>query len=345
MKRVVISDVELVLPDVEPPDRGLGRRVTGDERLLIPVIGVVRARREAEVRRRKLVPEAARGLVALVLRLEYGRLVPVVVRVSAEIRGVVGRREGWIVGYHGPEVLGEGRGGRVGQGSAPDRPTTARVPLLAEVLHLLHVGPRDAVVARLPEENARIVPEVDHAGAHDVRALRPLPAGRVPLLVAGRGDVDDPEIVIGDDVRALRGDVHPADVVAVALTDEVRVVVVHPVGHSLTEGSPVIRGALREAEQIDEAIVDVQASGAHAPLECGLADPRPRRARIEDRPPRRNICDDVVEVRRDVAPQLRGGERAVGGEYSGLTGGERRVSTLEGRDGGPGPGGGDARPP
>src|SRR5450432_1292440 len=85
MKRVVISDAELVLPDVEPQDRGLGRRVTGDERLLIPVVRVVRARREAEVRRRGLVPEPARGLVALVLRLDDGRLVPVVVRVSAEI--------------------------------------------------------------------------------------------------------------------------------------------------------------------------------------------------------------------------------------------------------------------
>src|SRR5579859_4773784 len=134
MKRVVISDTELVLPDVEPPDCRLGGRVAGDERLLIPVIRVVRARREAEMRRRGLVPEAARGLVALVLRLDYRRLVPVVVRVSAEIRGVRGRREGWIVGDHGPEVLGEGRGGRVGQVSAPNRATTVRVPLLAEVL-------------------------------------------------------------------------------------------------------------------------------------------------------------------------------------------------------------------
>src|SRR3954471_11424687 len=115
MGGIGVSDREQVLPDVETPDRRLGRGISGDDRFRIPVVGVVGPRHESEVRWRKWVPEAAAGLIALVFGFDDRRLVSVCVRIAAKVVGIGGERVGWIVRDDGAEVLCERRTAGVGQ--------------------------------------------------------------------------------------------------------------------------------------------------------------------------------------------------------------------------------------
>src|SRR5208282_3225275 len=101
-----------------------------------------------------------------------------------------------------------------------------------------------------------------------------------PLLVARRADLDDAQPVTSRDVGALRRDVHPAQIVAIAFAHHRERVVVHPVGTGATEAGPVVGRALRVAGQPDEPAVQPDAARADAALELGLAKTRRRLAYV-----------------------------------------------------------------
>ena len=94
---------------------------------------------------------------------------------------------------------------------------------------------------------------------------------RIAFLVAGRADLDDARLVAGADIHGLRRDVHPADVIGVRAADELRVVIVHPVGIRLAQPRPIIRRTLRVAGEPDKFVVEPDAAGARAALEFRLA--------------------------------------------------------------------------
>ena len=121
-----------------------------------------------------------------------------------------------VLADHHAEIFGDGGGGGVVESPAAHDAAAVRVPLLAEIHHLLHVGGGDAVIAGFPHEDAGAVAVVDDGVAHDFHALLPLAAFNVLLLVAGGADLDDAEFVAGGHILTLGGDVHPTHVVAVA---------------------------------------------------------------------------------------------------------------------------------
>jgi hypothetical protein len=57
-----------------------------------------------------------------------------------------------------------------------------------------------------------------------------------------------------------------------SVADHLRGEVVHPLGIAHADASPFVRGALGEALEVDELVVDVDATGARAALELGLAE-------------------------------------------------------------------------
>ncbi len=131
---------------------------------------------------------------------------------------------------------------------------------------------RDDRVAGLPEQDAGVVAEVDHRVAHHLDALVPLASRDLALLVAGWTDLDDAEAGERIRIHLLRRDVHPAHVIAVAVADQLRGVVVHPVGIARADAGPLVGRALGESLQVNELVVDVNAACARAALELGLAE-------------------------------------------------------------------------
>src|SRR5205814_3055916 len=102
-----------------------------------------------------------------------------------------------ILADHPAEIL---RGLRVGgvvggvgalQRAASHRPPAVRIPLLTKLNHLLHLRRGYATVAGFPEEDTRVVSEIDDCVAHHLQALLPLPSRRGAFLVACGTDLPD----------------------------------------------------------------------------------------------------------------------------------------------------------
>ena len=176
----------------------------------------------------------------------------------------------------------------------------------------------DRGVARLPEKNARIVSEINHRVAHDFDALIPLAASGLVLAVARRADIGDAEFVAGGHIRARGRDVHPADVIAVALAQQRGGEVVHPVGIRRAEAGPVVGGALRVAGEPDEFVIQINAASSRAALEFGLAEAGVNFANVGDFAVHRQDRINVVKIGIVHVPEMRGGERAGGGERRSL---------------------------
>ena len=97
----------------------------------------------------------------------------------------------------------------------------------------------------------------DHI-AHQLDALIPLAAEILPFLIAGGLCGHDTVAVIGADIRRTSGNVHKADVVGAAFTDQQRVQIMHPFRDDAC-GGPFVGRALRIAAQPHGAVVDQQA--------------------------------------------------------------------------------------
>ena len=224
---------------------------------------------------------------------------------------------------HHAVVLGDGRIGGVGLDVViPARPNDAApvwVPLLAQLHHLRHLLGRDDGIARLPKKDAGIVAKVDHRIAHYFHALVPLPAKDVALLVSCGAHLDDAEAREGVRIDLLRRDVHPAHVVPVALADELRRVVVHPLRITRAHGGPLIGGALGKPLEVDEFFIEVDAACSRAALELRLAESGLDTVRIDHLPVHLQHRVDVVKIRIVRAPPARILECAGSGHHTLLT--------------------------
>ena len=145
------------------------------------------------------------------------------------------------------------------------------------------------------------------------------PCGR-PFLVARRADFDDAIAVARRDVRPLRRDVHPADIIAVALAHQREREVVHPVGIRPAQARPVVGRALRVAGEPDETAVQPDAARARAALELGLAKAGLRLADIHHLAVHGEDGINAVKIRVVHVPEARAGQRAGGGENFRLAG-------------------------
>src|SRR5579871_2268143 len=101
-----------------------------------------------------------------------------------------------------------------------------------------------------------MIAEVNDGGGHHVEALLPLPALGGTFLVAGWRHFDNAEAVERFDVDILRRNVHPANVVAVAVANESGGEIVHPVRVGLAKAGPFVTRALSEAFQVDKFVID-----------------------------------------------------------------------------------------
>ena len=218
-----------------------------------PTVAVVK------IRRGEVIPDAAGGLLPGVFRLGDG---PVFTqeapRVPVEHRADILR-----VDQHVLSV----------DGAAAHEAPAVGVQHVLEVLHFRHVGGADGVVARLPEEDGRVVAEGDDDVAHQLHPLIPLAAEVLPLLVAGGLGADHAVAVVGAHVGLVPCHMHEADVVGPAFPDEPGVQVVQPFRHNAA-GGPLVGGALGIAPQPYRFFID-----GHTPVlvitclaEAGLND-------------------------------------------------------------------------
>jgi hypothetical protein len=104
---------------------------------------------------------------------------------------------------------------------------------------------------------------------------------------------------------------------------------VHPVRHGLAQSCPIVAGALREAQQIDEPTVDVDAPRARSAPEGRLTKSSQRRAAVDHCSADDQVGDDVVKIWGDVAPELGAAERSAGLEHGRLTVGHERFRSLQ----------------
>ena len=133
----------------------------------VPVVCVVRAFFETEMRRRVIVPKPARGLVAEILRLNQRRAVAALDAVGAEhISGVLQRVRARILADHHAVIFGNrgqgGVGGGVGVAARAHDAPAVRIQFFSQRHHLPHVVRSDNGVAGLPKQDARTVAKINH---------------------------------------------------------------------------------------------------------------------------------------------------------------------------------------
>ena len=97
-----------------------------------------------------------------------------------------------------------GIGRNVVVSASPHYPAAVGVPLLLQLEHLLHVFYRNHRIACLPEQDAGIVPVVNHRIAHDFEPLVPLPAHGVALFVTRGTNLNNAVAGQGIGVHPLR---------------------------------------------------------------------------------------------------------------------------------------------
>ena len=145
------------------------------------MVSVVRALVETEMRRRIIIPEPARGLVAEILRLDERRAVAALGAVGAEqfraVRQCVRAR---VLADHHAEIFGDGRGGWFIQRAAADDAPAVRVPLLSA--NPPFAASAACVMELLPASQNKMlgsIAEINHRVAHHFHALLPLARGDV----------------------------------------------------------------------------------------------------------------------------------------------------------------------
>ena len=168
------------------------------------------------------------------------------------------QKAGGVAVQHGADILALVDDLLGVQGAAAHKAPAVGVKLLLEQPHLPHVLAGDRVVARLPEQNGRMVAEGDDDIAHQLYALVPLAAKVFFFLVAGGLGADDAVAVKSTDIGGAARHVHKADVVGVAFPNQGGIGVVQPLGRN-ADGCPLVGGALGIAAQPLHRAVDAQA--------------------------------------------------------------------------------------
>ena len=130
------------------------------------------------------------------------------------------------------------------------------VVLVADGDELFHVLSRDALVATLIEENARVVAVVDDGVAHQFRPLAPVASSHVFLSIACWHGLDKSHAVARLHILLARGDMHPSDEVPSRLDHEIVGVVRHPSRNVDSHCRPFVGGALGIAMHHDDAVVE-----------------------------------------------------------------------------------------
>ena len=200
-----------------------------------PLVAVVK------IRRGEVIPYAAGCFLAGILRFGDG---PVFTQEAA-----------CVPVEHRAHVLGVDEYILRVDGAAAHETSAVGVEHILDVLHFRHVFGVDGIVARLPEEDGRVVAVGDDDVAHQLHALIPLAAEVFTLLVTGGLSADHAVPVVGAHVRLLTRHMHEADVVRAALPDEQGIQVVHPFRHDAGSG-PLVGGALGVTAQPHGLVVD-----------------------------------------------------------------------------------------
>ena len=265
-----------------------------------PLVAVV------EIRRGEVIPDAAGCFLAGVLRLGDG---PVLGQEASRV-AVEHRAHIFAVDEH---VLGV------------DRPAAHEAPAVGvehvlDVLHFRHVRGVDGIVARLPEEDGRVVAVGEDDVSHQLHPLIPLAAEVFPLLVACGLSADHAVPVISPHIRRTACHMHEADVVRAAFPDEQGVQVVHPFRHDAC-GSPLVGGTLGVPPEPYGLAVDGHAVILVIPdlAEAGLDDLAVHRFAVHQQ-------RDVHPVQRRIveAPEADAAESRLCVNDLGANGGERR---------------------
>src|ERR1035437_2985180 len=164
------------------------------------LISVVRSLLEAEMLRRKIVPEAALAFVSKVLGFNERCAIATLGTVAAEHAGGAGELVGppVLANPHAIE-FGNGSGGGVELdvivAASADDAAAIGIPLLAQGHHLLDVFDGDHGVARFPKKDAGMVAKVNHGIARHFQPLFPLTPDGIPFLVASGADLNDAKAV------------------------------------------------------------------------------------------------------------------------------------------------------
>ena len=190
-----------------------------------------------EVRRRKIVPHAARRFLAGVFSLDDGQR-----RDLASAFGAFADVHELCVNLVCPPV---------GVGAA-----AMWIVFVRESAQLGGVLAGDLLVAALPNKDRGVVAEVNHQVAKRHRAELPRGLHRVGLSVGARLQRDEAKPIAGGDLRGPAGAVTPANEIAARLFHQVERVKVQPIRLGHAKAGPLVGRLLAPAVEFHMAAVD-----------------------------------------------------------------------------------------
>ena len=138
--------------------------------------------------------------------------------------------------------------------------------------------------------------------------------GRVLFFIARRADFNDAHLVARADIHGLRRNVHPADVVRMGAANQAGVVIMHPIGIGLAQPRPVVGRPLGVTREPDKPAVQPDAAGASPAFELRLPETGGVLLHIHDLVVHGEDGINLVKIGRRIAPELRPGQFAAGGE-------------------------------
>ena len=164
-----------------------------------------------EVRRRGVVPHAARRFLAIIFALDDRQARDLAATLSAD------------ADVH--ELGGDGVGATVRVGAA-----AVRIVTVHQAAQFRGVRARHLLVAAFPNKNGGMVAVVYQHVAEICHAQRPRAAAGVALAVATGLDSDEAELVARDDLGRAARHVTPADKVAAGVLHQLHRVGLQPIG-------------------------------------------------------------------------------------------------------------------
>ena len=210
--------------------------------------------------------------------------------------------------------------------AAADGAPAVGVVGVAQIFHLDHVLPRDALVAALVEENRRVVAVVYNSVAHQLQALHPLTPLGITFGIACRHGLDEAHTVAGLDVLFGRRDMHPPHHIATRLDEQTVGVVAQPGWHRGSYARPLIGGALGIAVHHDHAVVEID----HAALELCLSESGRRdHAVLFLSVSRGEACLHIVEIAVAPRPEVQSRLPVLGAERCCGVSRDERLATCE----------------
>ena len=172
-----------------------------------------------------------------------------------------------------------------------------RIQLLSHCHHLSHLFGCHDSVASLPEENTWVITIEDHCSTHYFNTLVPLTTSHQTFLVACRTNLNNSKSVTCLNINLLWCDVHPANIVGIALTQHPECEVVHPVGVSATQARPVVGRSLGIASEPDKPTVKPDTTSSNTPFEFGITESSQGFTNINNFTVDADHCINFVEIR------------------------------------------------